>query len=73
MRWIEGTDWRAVLVLSFISSFTLSLVFAGTVNDSVDQQKIAKVQSGEIAERDTQSLSVPVHSQLSKPLFEKGT
>ena len=56
LRWIEGTDWRTVLVLSFISSFTLSLVFAGTVNDSIDYRMPANVHSVQSIEGYTPSL-----------------
>lgn len=43
LRWIERTHWRTVLTLSFMCSCTLSLVFAGTVNESVEQPSSVNV------------------------------
>ncbi|MGB0909303.1 MAG: hypothetical protein ACPGYT_02985, partial [Nitrospirales bacterium] len=58
LRWLEGKEWRTVCVLSFISSFTLSLVFAGPANESVEQRMDVKDQRAQNLEQSTFSLSL---------------
>ncbi len=61
LRGLESTEWHMVWVFLFIGSFTLSLVFAGTVNESVNQRTTSALQSEPHSGQYTSSLSVPRH------------
>ncbi|GJL66291.1 MAG: hypothetical protein NPIRA05_12620 [Nitrospirales bacterium] len=50
LGWIERTNWRTVLTMGFMCSCTLSLVFAGTLNDSVDQSSVVNIPSEQAVE-----------------------
>ncbi|WP_447971006.1 L,D-transpeptidase [Nitrospira sp. M1] len=47
LRWIDRTDWRMVTALAFMSSLTLSLVFAGPLNTSSDGVKVGEGTPGQ--------------------------
>ena len=70
-RWIKDANWCTVWALSFICSLTLSLVFAGTVNDSVDQRTKVETQSQQRAERFEHRFSFPIHVPSSSLSLEK--
>ena len=71
LRWIKDTGWCTVWGLSIICSLTLPLVFAGTVNDSVDQRTKTEAQSQQGAGRSMHSSSFPIHVPSSSPSLEK--
>ncbi len=70
LRWIEGIDWPSVWLASFLCSFTLSLVFAGTVNESVDQRMTENVLSPSHSAQPNQNSTLPDHATFPKASLE---
>ncbi len=62
LHWSEDIDWRAVCLLSFVSFFSILLVFAGTLNDAVESRMIAKSR---LIPVESQDLPVPPHATFS--------